>query len=291
MYEKLDTCPVCQFTSFKNYLITADYHLTQESFALVQCKKCEHVFTNPRPSKENISRFYESPDYISHTSKSQGLISPLYKIARDFNLRWKKTLIEHYQQVGTLLDYGAGTGHFLKFINDIQGWSAQGIEPAEKARDFAKDLGLTVHNELGPNNEQKFDVITAWHVIEHVHELRSTIKAIRKRMHDTSTFLMAVPNPQSFDAKHYGEYWAGYDVPRHLHHFTRSSVEKLLVASKLKLAKVIPMKLDAFYVSMLSEKYQKKSAPLINAIKVGLRSNANGKRNGQYSSLVYIITK
>ena len=291
MYESLDQCPVCKFTDFENALITSDHHLTQESFALVRCKRCQHLFTNPRPNEKGIAPYYQSPDYISHTSKSQGIISPLYRLARKFNLQSKTKLIKKFHNQGSLLDYGCGTGNFLHHVNQLKGWHTRGIEPSVTARSSAQSLGLTVDEDLTADNQDKFDVITAWHVIEHVHQLRATIQGLRKRMHDKSVFLMALPNPHSYDAIYYGKHWAGYDVPRHLHHFTESSISRLLSESKLKLIETVPMTLDAYYVSILSEKYQKSSFGFVKGLKTGFISNHKARKTHQYSSLIHIISK
>ncbi len=291
MYEKLDECPLCQFSSHSNHLIVDDHSHSKESFALVQCNKCDLIYTNPRPDKQSIGTYYESDNYISHTDSSNNLTNIIYKVARRFTLNWKKGLIEKYATDKSLLDYGCGTGDLLAHMKK-NNWSVTGIEPNPHARDKALNKGLNVHTELSKDlSKDKHHIITAWHVVEHIHELKETLRSLRKLLHDDGKLLLAVPNSASYDASHYKEFWAGYDVPRHLYHFTPETFNTLASKTKLKIETIIPMKLDAFYVSMLSEKYLGNNLALFRGIKTGLKSNSKARQSGNYSSLIYVLSK
>ncbi len=290
MYEKLDTCPICDSHSFSNYLICTDHSITHESFALVRCNNCSHIFTNPRPSEQEIAKFYDSPTYISHSQKSSSLITPIYQLAKLYTFKWKHSIISQHTKRSTVLDYGAGTGDFMHYLQK-KNWTAHGIEPNTLARNKATAKGLTVYPSFNKANQQKYDVITAWHSIEHVHQLKETLQALRKRSHDATRMYIALPNPLSHDAIHYKEFWAGYDVPRHIHHFTADSIEKLLTKTRLRLQEIIPMKLDSFYVSILSEQYKKSRFPFLSGIRTALRSNQSARTTRQYSSNIYVITR
>ena len=292
MYEKLEECPVCNFPSHENYLICDDHSVSHESFALVKCPKCGLIYTNPRPSLDSIGNYYQSEDYISHTSKANNVVNFTYKLARTFTLRWKHRIITRLHTPPTsLLDYGAGTGDFLQYMSQ-RNWQSSGIEPNPQALKITQAKGLEVHSQLAKTNKFKYDIITAWHVLEHVHDLKDTIRKLRKRLTDQGHLLVALPNHQSYDAQHYGAHWAGYDVPRHLQHFSQESFQFLLYQTKLKLKETIPMPLDAYYVSILSERYLGSKRPILNGIKVGYQSNkAAAKNNKQYSSLIYVLTK
>lgn len=288
MYEKLEQCPVCRHTHFTNHLICNDHSVTSESFALVKCTKCNLVFTNPRPEKKNLGKYYKSDTYISHTDKANSLINILYKIVRKITLRQKLKLVSKYKSTGILLDYGCGTGDFLKKTIE-NGWQGFGYEPDDQARSIAEQKNINAIVQ-STNDIEKLDVITAWHVLEHVSDLADTIKELRKKLVDGGYLVMALPNHQSFDANHYEDLWAAYDVPRHLYHFDIGSLKQFVKQFKFKLIDIHPMKFDAYYVSLLSEKY-KTNGSIINAIKIGYLSNKAAKKTNQYSSLIYVLQK
>lgn len=290
MYEKLDECPLCGFSSHSNHLIVDDHSHSQESFAIVKCQKCSLLYTNPRPDIDAIGSYYESANYISHTDDSNNLTNLIYKIARRFTLHWKKGLIEKHSPQKRMLDYGCGTGDLLAYMKQHK-WDVTGIEPSEQARTKAKEKGLTVYPELSKDLKDKYHMITAWHVLEHVHDLVETVRALRKLLHNDGTLMIAVPNSASFDAAYYEAFWAGYDVPRHLYHFTPDTFKTLVSKTKLKLQEIIPMKLDAFYVSLLSEKYKGNNLSLLRGFQTGLKSNTKARQSGNYSSLIYVLTK
>lgn len=292
MYEKLENCPSCQHPQFDNYLICEDHSVTHESFALVKCKNCELVFTNPRPSKDELGKYYQSDTYISHTDKGNSLINVVYKLVRSYTLKRKRSLIHQFKSSGTILDYGCGTGDFLKTMGK-RGWNTVGIEPDNGARAIAeKKINgeiLSTIDEIG--SEEKFDIITAWHVVEHISDLSETLKLLRKRLNKDGYFLVAVPNINSYDAEVYKEHWAGYDVPRHLYHFTKTSFANLMEKVKFKLVKTFPMKFDSYYVSMLSEQYKNGRKSLLQSFLTGLKSNSKASKSGEYSSLIYVLKK
>ncbi len=291
MYEKLEECPICGFTSHENYLICDDHSVSKESFALVKCNKCQLIYTNPRPSSETLSSYYESSDYISHTNAANNLVNLAYKTVRHYTLRWKYNIIHKlHKQPGTILDFGCGTGDFLQTMQQ-RNWQTIGVEPNEQAAQIARDKSLEVYPSLSKQNKSKYDIITAWHVLEHVPDLKDTLRRLRKRLTDSGYILAALPNNASFDAQHYGAHWAGYDVPRHLYHFTPASFQYLINQTQLKLHQIIPMPLDAYYVSILSEKYLHNKQSILKGLNIGRQSNKQAKTNKQYSSLIYVLRK
>lgn len=292
MYERLEICPSCKHPQFDNFLICEDYTVSHESFALVKCSKCELIFTNPRPKPEELSKYYQSEAYISHTDKANSIINTVYKLVRTYTLRQKRKLIESYKPNGTILDYGCGTGDFLKGLENGK-WTSYGVEPDDNAREIAKrKISGSIENNLKSfDNDVKFDLATAWHVIEHVADLRETLKQIHKRLNKGGYLIMAVPNLNSYDASIYKEKWAAFDVPRHLYHFTRGSLENLAGKTKFKLVATAPMKFDSYYVSMLSEKYRTGKNNMVKGVLTGLKSNLKASKTGEYSSLIYVLKK
>ncbi|MEQ9402302.1 MAG: class I SAM-dependent methyltransferase [Cyclobacteriaceae bacterium] len=292
MYEKLEQCPSCGHPKFDNYSICKDHSVSGESFALVTCARCELIFTNPRPEENALGRYYESDSYISHTDRGNSFINFLYKLVRSFTLKKKRRLVEKYVQSGMVLDYGCGTGDFLKEC-ETKGWLSKGVEPDNQARKIAieKTSGTIVRSVDELKVDKEFDVITAWHVVEHISDLKGTIRKLRKNLKKGGYLIVAVPNAKSADANYYKEYWAAYDVPRHLYHFTKSSFTHLAKSLQFSIIQTEPMKFDSFYVSMLSEKYKSGHHSLIKGFINGWKSNVKASGTGEYSSLIYILKK
>jgi 2-polyprenyl-3-methyl-5-hydroxy-6-metoxy-1,4-benzoquinol methylase len=290
IYERLENCPSCEHPKFENHLICEDYTVSHESFALVKCTKCSLIFTNPRPSPQSLPEYYKSRDYISHTDQGNSLINFIYKLIRNYTVTQKENLISRYSKKGTLLDYGCGTGHFLKHANKL-GWHTFGYEPDVEAIKIAKTKSESYFISSITKISQKIDVITAWHVLEHVTDLRATLRNLYNNLVPGGYMFIAVPNLNSYDAYKYKEHWAAYDVPRHLYHFSRKSFQQLVTKQKLKIIHIEPMKFDSFYVSLLSEKNKLGKNNFINAFKTGIISNRKASKSGEYSSLIYILKK
>lgn len=288
--ENLTACPICKNTVFLLFLTCKDYTASKEKFNLVTCKACNFVFTNPRPKQSEIGRYYQVENYISHTGTQSGLVNKLYHFARKFTLKQKLKLVNSLAQKGLLLDIGCGTGNFLQVVKN-DGWKIIGVEPDPSARKLAiETCGENIHEEsfLSKVENQKFDIITMWHVLEHVHELDQRMGQLKNLLKPGGRIIVAVPNCASKDAAHYKAFWGAYDVPRHLYHFKPSDIKNLFDKNSFEVEKILPMKLDSFYVSILSEKY--KGGNMISGIWQGLLSNIHAAKNfGTYSSQIYII--
>jgi 2-polyprenyl-3-methyl-5-hydroxy-6-metoxy-1,4-benzoquinol methylase len=291
-YERLEKCPVCGKTEFRNKLVVEDKTVSHESFAIVQCEGCGFQFTNPRPNAFEIGHYYESDDYVSHNSAAAGLVNQAYRVARFFTMRRKVSLLNKLApRRGKLLDYGCGTGHFLAAAKSA-GWEVAGLEPSARAREEAsRRVGRPIGQEnLASFEAGTFDAITLWHVLEHVHSLNETLSQLIALLKPDGILLVAVPNVESLDAQHYREHWAAYDVPRHLYHFAPKTLTQLLKKHKMVVRHTLPMPLDAYYVSMLSEKYRaERGGGLLTVLKAGYKSNQYAAQHeGQYSSLLYV---
>lgn len=285
MYERIDACPICTSVQLKNHLICQDHFHTKESFALQHCQHCDHVFTNPRPTPEVIHRYYQTPTYLSHHS-DKSIKGTIYSFIRFLNARRKYHLIQDHVSKGKLLDYGCGNGHFLSLAP--ASYQRFGYEPI--AEPLNKQHIQYLQDEQDIEAHKKFDIITLWHVLEHVPDPHHTIKLLRNVLKKDGYLFIALPNRKSYDAEHYQTHWAGYDVPRHLHHFSQDSFRALLKAEKLKLVAQKPLYFDSYYVSQLSQTYQDKPS-LLQAIITATKSNYIATKTGQYSSIIYIIRK
>ena len=291
--ETINTCLVCGSNEITNFMDCKDYTVSQKTFTIQECIKCKFKFTSPRPSSNEIGSYYKSEDYISHSDTKKGLIHRLYHLIRTYTLIKKLQLIMRFSvKKGKLFDYGCGTGVFLSFCKK-NGWDSFGYEPDEDARKIAIENGTEVTNDLNSiTTSLNCDVFTMWHVLEHVHDLDNLFSFINKNLKTKGLFVVAVPNPTSFDAKHYKEFWAAYDVPRHLYHFSPENVKQLVEKNGLKLIKILPMVFDSFYVSMLSEKYKTGKINYFKAFFNGLRSNYKAINTPtEYSSQIYLFKK
>lgn len=292
--ENLTHCPICQSAELKQFLECKDYTVSKNKFTVVQCASCGFHFTNPRPEEAEAGKYYQSEDYISHSDTRKGLINSLYHYARKFTLKKKLKLITSVskQQHGSLLDLGCGTGAFLNICKE-NGWQVQGIEPSKEARDVAKkSYGLHLNDvntwESFPDNS--LDVVTAWHVLEHVYKLEDEVKQVKSKLKNGGTFSVALPNCSSADAQFYGPYWAAYDVPRHIWHFTPADVKRFFEKQGFTLEAVLPMPWDAYYICMLSEKYKAGNVNYGRALVHGWVSNNHAKKTGNtWSSQIYIL--
>lgn len=295
MYENLSECPICNKSKITNFIICKDYTVSGESFAIAECIHCNFKFTSPRPTEEYIGKYYESENYISHSNSNKGIINSLYKLVRNYTLYDKHSIITGLKpNKGNLLDYGCGTGNFLSYCKK-KGWTTYGIEPNKTAKNLAEKNNLLIYDsldELKLQVKEKFEIITLWHVLEHLYDPFDTIKQLKRLLNKDGFFLIAVPNNDSYDALWYKEFWAAYDVPRHLLHFNQKNFKEFIVKSKLKIEKIIPMKFDAYYVSLMSEKNKSGSNNILKALLLGRKSNKMAERNNlNYSSLIYVVKK
>jgi 2-polyprenyl-3-methyl-5-hydroxy-6-metoxy-1,4-benzoquinol methylase len=288
--KQIEQCPICNNTEQEVFLSVKDHMITQEQFSIVRCKGCGFHFTNPIPDPNKIGDYYKSEEYVSHSSSKKGIINFLYGVVRKRTLNQKVVWLNQSANGKTLLDVGCGTGHFLRTAK-AHGYGVTGIDPDEDARRFAKEengIEPLPQQELYGLPENSFDAITMWHVLEHVYELNADLAKMATLLKPDGVFMIAVPNMASYDAQHYQKYWAAYDVPRHLYHFQQEDMVSLMDNHGFDLKKVLPMKYDAYYVSMLSEKYKKGS--LLKALITGWKSNRKAKDYG-FSSQVYVFQR
>ena len=286
-------CPVCDGLDIHELFMATDHTVSQEKFPIWHCNECTLRFTQSVPGASEIGKYYQSADYISHSDTRKGMVNNLYHLVRNITLKQKRELISKQTGLptGRLLDLGCGTGAFLSVMKEA-GWTVKGLEPDEKARGLANQKGLVVEpaNKLFDVAPFSFDVITLWHVLEHVHELHPYMDQLRLVLEKKGCLFIAVPNYTSHDAGHYKESWAAYDVPRHLYHFSPQSMHALLQQHGLKAESVIPMWFDSFYVSMLSEQYRTGKGNIVSAISEGFYSNIMAMRDHTTcSSLIYCI--
>ncbi len=273
----------------KPYLKTLDHSVSKEAFDLYWDEDLDMLCTRPQP--QDLAPYYDSGDYISHTDAKNSLFERIYQAVKRINLNSKLQYIDNQNdKIKTLLDIGAGTGDFLLKAKS-KGFQVQGMEPNAKARELALQKGVALAADWNQIPADSYRYITLWHVLEHLPDLETEIQRIVSHLEPDGTLIVAVPNFKSFDAQYYGSHWAGYDVPRHLWHFSRTSIAKLFGAHGMEIHSIKPMWFDAFYVSLLSEKYRGSSWSWIRGFWVGLRSNLKAMHSGEHSSLIYVLKR
>ncbi len=275
-------------SQLKSRLKVKDNFLSGEEFHLLFDSDLNMMYTDPIP--KDLAKYYDSQEYISHTDSKKGLTATLYQWVKSWALRSKINLVEsHVVGERVLLDIGAGTGDFLLQAQK-RNWKVSGIETSDQARELAAGKNLDLMAERPGGLIPRPSAVTLWHVLEHLPDPKEYLKWIHTQLKDEGILIIAVPNFESWDAKHYGADWAALDVPRHLWHFSRSSIEKL-TQDDFVLEAVRPMVFDSFYVSLLSEKYKHGKSNLFRAFFNGFRSNMSAWGTGAYSSLIYVLRK
>lgn len=283
-------CPSCGHHDFLFDQEVQDHFLSQERFSLYRCGQCGLMKTEPFPAPEEIGKYYESDAYLSHGDDKRGLFASLYRGAKKYNLGWKGRLLHSLHRHGTFLDYGCGTGDLLSHMHGL-GHAVRGAEPNATA--LAHSSPLVRDHVVSPEEElasdRSYDIISLWHVAEHLYTPKETLGLLVNKLNEGGHLIIAVPNPTSHDARHYGPHWAGLDVPRHLWHFAPAQMIALGEGLGLTHRDTLPMWMDAFYVSLLSARYKGQGAA--SGLFRGLLSNlsALGDKKRRCSSQVYLF--
>ena len=292
--EKMNNkCPWCGSEKAQINLWLKDEFLTKEDFHICECLNCGLLYTMPRPDKEKIGAYYKSEAYYSHQENKKGFIPKVYERVKSINLKYKYRLATSGMQPGKMLDIGCGVGDFLHTA-EMHGWECIGVEPSEDAKAIAQKRmkgKIITSEELEGFPDGAFDVITMWHVLEHVDDLKWLVAQLQRLVKPFGRVVIAVPNYKSYDGQYYKEHWAAYDVPRHLNHFNRITLSKIFKTSGLELVMMDKLKWDAYYISYLSEQYRHHSLPLVRGLYRGFISNCKASRSGEWSSLVYVFER
>ena len=290
----MSQCPYCESNNSSLYLELKDYFLTQEDFEIVKCCDCGLLYTTPRPPSEKLGDYYKSENYLSHKENKHGFIPRIYEFVKSFNLKNKLKIATKGKGTGNILDIGCGVGDFL-LCSKQAGWSVEGIEPSDDAKKIAEErLQTVVHNpnEIDTLPSGFYDVITMWHVLEHVEDIKTEVAQLYRLLKPSGRLVIAVPNYRSYDAQYYKDKWAAWDVPRHLSHFDRESIKNTFSAyNDLILKDITTLKWDSYYISFLSEKYLQHSLSLVKGVFRGFVSNVKARGSKEYSTLVYVFEK
>ena len=285
-------CPFCESENTRLHLKLKDYFLSKEDFEIFECDNCKLLFTTPRPDKSVIGKYYKSEDYLSHNEHKKGLVPWIYNQVKKVNIRNKYKIAIGSLIKPHILDFGCGVGDFLHFAQQ-KGCEITGCDMSEDARKFASEKlckAIVTPEEIFALPHSTFDIITMWHVLENIDDLHFQTEQLHRLLKDKGRLVIAVPDYMSFDAQYYKDKWAAYDVPRHLNHFHKESLQNIF-KGKFELENIYPLKWDAYYISMMSEKYIGKGNSFIKGILTGWKSNRKARKTGEFSSLVYVFHK
>tara|TARA_B100000767_G_scaffold60749_1_gene56578 strand:+ start:2208 stop:3077 length:870 start_codon:yes stop_codon:yes gene_type:complete len=283
----------------KHVLSANDHLVTGRKFDILKNPETTILETHPRPTKEELPTYYDSENYTSHNDKSAGIVSFCYRIIKSISTRRKIRIGQNSLSKNTpqnnprLLDVGCGTGDFL-YSCLKKGWQINGIENNKNAKNNSRtELSSFIFDdfEFLKSQPERFDIITMWHSLEHIIDLKQTIVDMKKLLTNKGVIVVACPNHKSFDAMFYKESWAAYDLPRHLWHFDKDSISKLFLEHNMQLTKTLPMYWDSFYISILSEKIISKKNKFLKGVIVGLLSNVSAMFSKEHSSLIYVFNK
>ncbi len=267
----------------KNGMKIKDWFLSKEDF---EVKEVSEGILQTQNIPSNISKYYESDAYLSHTNAKKSIIGILYAVIQKMNLNYKYKMISNYSRNGKLLDYGCGNGVFLQYMN-VKGFEVKGFEPNEVARNQAKEFGITLIDSL--ETDERFDVITLFHVLEHISNPKEILQKLKSLLNENGKLIIAVPNYKSFDAKYYKEFWAAYDVPRHIFHYSKNGAIQFFRKNNFYLDKIYPLPFDSFFIAMMSANYQQSILQKMLFPVIGSISNLKAMKTGNWSSLVYIL--
>ena len=289
----MENCKICNNSNFKEYLKLKDFFLTQEEFSIFYCTDCGLKFTFPVPKETDLGKYYKSEKYVSHSDSKKGLFFNIYQIVKNHTLKNKYKLILQNTSKGSILDYGSGTGDFLRNFKK-NNWNCYGIEPDEQTRLYASEkqgINFTVPENINNFEKHSFNAITLWHVLEHIPDLNEKLQNFKNLLNQNGILVIAVPNSDSYDSVYYGKYWAAYDVPRHLYHFNINTLSLLLEKNGFEIIKEKKMLFDSYYVSMLSEQYKKTAFGFLRGFFIGFISNLKSYSKKYNASSIILIAK
>ncbi len=273
----------------ENKLSVRDYLVSGQTFDLYYDQQWDMYLTHPVPA--DLSVYYRSEKYQPHQHKKPTFFNRLYGLIRLFNLRHKYQLIHTFHpNAHSVLDFGTATGEFLTYLSR-KGFNVAGVEPNLLARQSAEPA---LQNRIKASIEEikgQYDVITLWHVLEHVPQPMELLRTLNQYLTPNGIIMVAVPNFKSYDAQFYGPYWAAWDVPRHLWHFSPNALKSLFRTAGYHFITDKALFFDSFYVSLLSEAYKTGHKNYLKAFYRGYLSNKKARKSGQYSSLIYIFKR
>jgi len=233
-------CPLCESEDYKTYLQGKDYLYSQEDFTVVRCEQCKLLYTNPRVSVEEITRYYFS-DYLPRAKKKRSIGNRIRSRIGQYFVDSRHELVKllNSNNGKNVLEIGPGAGDLLIFLKE-QGFQVCGVELDTNNAHRIRERGISCYlgdldcivNEIAP---QTFDAVVLCHVFEHLYHPKQTLKTIYSLLNEGGIVYITLPNIESKEAKLFGKYWRGLDLPRHTVHYSAHTIKKILLNSSFSI--------------------------------------------------------
>ena len=261
------TCDLCGSERHEQILVGLDLlHGTEGSWPVVRCLDCGLVFTNPRPAPESVGAVYPST-YSPYKAKKRKRKSRRWRLQQwALQHHWnypapRRTLpgkivswpfmlwtrgkkrnydLFAYEGDGKLLDYGCASGAYLGRMED-RGWHVSGMDMSQQAIETCHQQGFDAHVGIAPDQQfppDSFDVVSLWHVFEHVPSPTHTLEQVSAILKPNGKLVLGVPNINCLPARWFGKYWFALDLPRHVTHFSKETITKLLNRNGYEVEKI-----------------------------------------------------
>lgn len=225
--------PVCNLCQSKDYDVLFDnmtYWEYPGSFRVVSCRNCKLVFTNPRPVLAKIGQYYTQENYWGRDFDSK---EKKYNDARERDTAYGMVydLLLKQKKKGKILDIGAGTGLFLSKLKEL-GWDVSGVEISPEAVKYAKkqyNISLKkgdVFDVAFPKNT--YDVVVLNGALEHMYDPMKTLQLAYALLKNGGILIFSVPNVDSIGKAVFGSNWFPWQLPRHLYHFSPTTIRAYL---------------------------------------------------------------
>jgi 2-polyprenyl-3-methyl-5-hydroxy-6-metoxy-1,4-benzoquinol methylase len=224
-------CPLCSSDEFSVEFSREDLNLmVPGSFTVVSCNNCKHMFLNPRPTTHSIKNHLYTENYDQY--RDRGTKFSILNILQSYGFHKRYRLIAKYISSGRILDIGCASGDFLEYMLQFPEWDLVGLEPITQAANLAREhLNVKIINNTLTDHtfgDEKFDVVTFWHVFEHVEDPITTLTVVNEILHGDGIVVITLPILKSIDHWIFGKYWIGFELPRHLHFFSKEKMLELL---------------------------------------------------------------
>jgi 2-polyprenyl-3-methyl-5-hydroxy-6-metoxy-1,4-benzoquinol methylase len=231
-------CPLCTATETGLFCVVPQKRAggPDHSWSIVRCRECGGGWTAPLPDQRQLASFYP-PAYLGDTeSRLEQFFSGRLQRTRSWRNELEKVkLVERFIGGGTILDVGCADGTFLWALN-ARNWTRHGVEHIKEVVRLVSarmpGLHLTAGDIFASSlHEGQFDVISLWHVFEHLVEPGRVLDRLFGLLKPGGWLFIAAPNIDSLQAHLFRQYWFAFDVPRHVFHFSPSSLRRLLARS------------------------------------------------------------
>jgi SAM-dependent methyltransferase len=234
-------CGLCGSNRYEPFLTRGDLLLfIPGDFHYVKCLDCGLVYLNPRPTADSMDEIYPRDYHQYSFGYGRDFYNP-FRAMRYYGLKKRVRAIQKIKNTGKLLDVGCSSGDFLFVAREMTDWDVHGVEPSHSASRYAKEqLGLDVYNgslEQAPFSDDTFDIVTIWNVLEHLPDPLSSLKRINSLLRQDGLLVLNTPNLGSLDARIFGHYWTGFEIPRHFYVFSRITLKETLQKAGFKLMK------------------------------------------------------